>query len=247
MLKCPNCGRGNADSSRTCSACGAGLLAGGPPAPGPRPRVALRVVRAEGGSEESAVMTEETLTCGQQGHLSLPDDPFLAGTQVRFFFEGPRLHAEDVGGENGTFVRLKTEAQLQAGHELRVGRQRLRLDPIPPPQPGPDGALAWGSSSGAAQFRLVQLMEGGVPAAAYLLGSGTYALGRDTGDIVFPQDGFISGRHASLTVRDQKVLVKDLGSSNGTFVPLVGKMAVDSGDQFLVGRELIRVEIAAFR
>ncbi len=38
-------------------------------------------------------------------------------------------------------------------------------------------------------------------------------------------------------------MVRDLGSSNGTFVRLVAPTFVDNGDQFLVGRELVRVEL----
>ena len=37
--------------------------------------------------------------------------------------------------------------------------------------------------------------------------------------------------------------MKDVGSSNGTFLRLAAPTFVENGDQFLVGRELLRVEI----
>jgi hypothetical protein len=43
----------------------------------------------------------------------------------------------------------------------------------------------------------------------------------------------------------QHVVLKDLKSSNGTFVRLEAPVVVNSEDQFLVGRELIRVDIEA--
>ena len=75
------------------------------------------------------------------------------------------------------------------------------------------------------------------------LKDGENALGRELGDITFPSDGFISGRHAVLTVAQDRLMVKDLGSSNGTFLRLTAPAFVDNGDQFLIGRQLVRVEL----
>ena len=41
-------------------------------------------------------------------------------------------------------------------------------------------------------------------------------LGRERGDINFPDDGYVSGLHARITLRDGRVFLSDLGSSNGT-------------------------------
>jgi hypothetical protein len=38
-------------------------------------------------------------------------------------------------------------------------------------------------------------------------------------------------------------MVKDLGSSNGTFLRLTAPAFVENGDQFLIGRQLVRVEM----
>jgi hypothetical protein len=46
-----------------------------------------------------------------------------------------------------------------------------------------------------------------------------------------------------LRVEQDKVVVRDVGSSNGTFVRLHAATFVDTGDQFLVGRQLLRVEM----
>ena len=93
------------------------------------------------------------------------------------------------------------------------------------------------------RFRLVQLIEGGVRGGAFCLKDGENSLGRELGDITFPTDGFISGRHAVLTVTQDRLMVKDVGSSNGTFLRLSAPAFVDNGDQFLIGRQLVRVEL----
>jgi len=210
-----------------------------------RPRVAIRVVRADGGPEAFVTMSGRTLTCGSTGELCLEDDPFVAPVQARFYLEAGHLSIEDVGGENGTFIRLRGEREVRPGGELRVGRQRLRLETIPEPQGDLDTEFKaqWGSPDEGARLKLVQLLEGGIRANAYPLPLGILELGRDLGAITFPQDGFISGRHTQLQCFSDRVQVKDLGSSNGTFTRLTAPARVNDGDHFLIGGQLIRVEV----
>ena len=209
-----------------------------------RPRVAVRIVRADGGPESVIPMRGDVLLCGRAGDIAIPDDPFVADTQMRLFFSGQRLAVEDVGGGNGVFTRLRSERELTAGGEVRLGRQRLVAEPIPPLSPAEDGATAWGSPDVGFRFRLIQLLEGGIRGAAWPLKDGDNTVGREAGDITFPTDGFVSGRHAVMHVAPERILVRDLGSSNGTFLRLTTPTFVDNGDQFLIGRQLVRVEMS---
>ncbi len=244
---CPRCDAENPDSASTCHACGSPMRSGtmvmAAPKLAARPQVALRVVRADGGPESVVRMTGDTLTCGPQGDLPLMDDPFIMPEQARFFFSGGRLAVEDVGGANGVFVRLRQERELPVGGELRLGRQRLVLEPIPAAAVGPGGAHIWGSMDPGYRLRLVQILEGGLRGAAFPLKEGDNQLGREQGEITFPTDGFVSGRHALLSVKQDRLRVRDVGSSNGTFIRLTGPVFVDNGDHFLIGRQLLRVEI----
>jgi pSer/pThr/pTyr-binding forkhead associated (FHA) protein len=90
----------------------------------------------------------------------------------------------------------------------------------------------------------VQLLEGGIRGGAFPLKDGENAIGRENGDITFPSDGFVSGRHAVMQVAPERLLLRDLGSSNGTFLRLGAPSFVDNGDQFLIGRQLVRVELS---
>ncbi len=209
-----------------------------------RPKVAVRIVRADGGPEHVIPMRGDVILAGRTGEIQIPDDPFVADTQMRLFFSGARLAVEDVGGGNGVFTRLRSEKELAPGGEIRVGRQRLVVEPIPPLTAAEDGSTSWGSPDTGFRFRLVQLMEGGQRGGAWPLKDGDNAVGRENGDVTFPTDGFVSGRHAVLTVAADRLLIKDLGSSNGTFLRLAAPAFVDNGDQFLIGRQLVRVEMA---
>ena len=247
MPFCPRCDTENPEGASHCFACGNAMSSGtmvmavAPVAL--RPKVFVRVVRADGGPESVVPMRGDVLSCGRQGDIPLAEDPFVAPVQVRFFFSGARLAVEDVGGGNGVFVRLRAERELSTGGELRLGRQRLVLEPIPTAGPGAGGVIAWGSPDAGYRFRLIQMMEGGLRAAAYPLKEGDNQLGRELGEITFPTDGFVSGRHAVLTVRQDRLAVRDLGSSNGTFIRLGAAAFVENGDQFLIGRQLLRVEL----
>jgi pSer/pThr/pTyr-binding forkhead associated (FHA) protein len=249
MAFCPRCDTENQDDAIACRACGAAMRSGtmvmAISQATQRPQVSIRVVRADGGPESVVRMNRDTLTCGQQADIALPDDPFVTPVQARFFFSSNRLAVEDVGGANGVFVRLRQERELPLGGELRLGRQRLVLEPIPAASAGPGGANIWGSPDPGYRLRLVQLLEGGMRGAAFPLKEGDNALGRELGDLAFPTDGFVSGRHAVLKVQQDRLLVRDVGSSNGTFIRLAGPTFVDNGDHFLVGRQLLRVEIQA--
>ncbi len=245
---CPRCDAQNAEGAMTCVRCGSPMSAGTMVMASvqsvPRPVVSIRVVRADGGPENVVPMKQDVLICGRTGDIAFPEDPFVAQQQAKFFFSGARLAIEDVGGNNGVFVRLRQERDLPIGGELRLGRQRLVAEPIPSVSPGAGGAIVWGSPDQGYRFRLVQLIEGGVKGGAFPLREGENHLGREIGDITFPTDGFVSGKHAQLRVQADHLFVKDVGSSNGTFIRLSAPAFVENGDQFLIGRQLLRIELA---
>jgi len=66
-------------------------------------------------------------------------------------------------------------------------------------------------------------------------------LGRERGDILFPEDGYVSGQHCQLSAREGQVFLKDMGSSNGTFLRVRENRQVPSGSLMLMGQQLFRV------
>jgi len=60
--------------------------------------------------------------------------------------------------------------------------------------------------------------------------------------VSFPGDRYVSARHARLDVRPEGITLLDVGSSNGTFVKIAGATELTSGDQLLVGGQLLRVD-----
>lgn len=90
--------------------------------------------------------------------------------------------------------------------------------------------------------RLHLVMEGGQPGEVYELGDET-SIGRSNGQITFPHDGFMSGRHARIVRRGGKYALSDEGSRNGTFVKIKGEIELEPGDMILIGKQLFRFEV----
>lgn len=90
--------------------------------------------------------------------------------------------------------------------------------------------------------RLHLVMEGGQPGEIYQLSDDT-VIGRSNGDITFPHDGFMSGRHARIVQRGASFVLTDEGSRNGTFVKIKGEVELKPGDMVLVGKQLFRFEV----
>lgn len=260
---CPSCGAPVQPGFRFCGLCGkpvappsaptprhgsvTSLPQVAPPLPAPAARAArirLALVRTDGVPGPILSVERDEALCGRtEGDLLLPDDPTVSPRHARFTVAGGVLRVEDLGSVNGTFVRLKEPRRLSVGDELRVGRQLLRLEPLPrPPRAEDGGTRPWGTKDPGYRFRLSQLLEGGGLGEIFPLRDGENLLGREAGEVSFPGDRYVSARHARLDVRADGVTLADTGSSNGTYVKIAGAMELAIGDQLLVGAQLLRVE-----
>jgi len=221
-------------------------LAAPPPgeAKGPTSGLRLVAVRPDGVAGQAHPLDKAELVCGRsEGEIRVPEDGTVSPRHARFWFEGGWLRVEDAGSVNGTFIRIHEPQRIAIGDEFRVGRQLLRLEPLPRPAPPEEGALrAWGASDPGCRLRLAQLLEGGGLGEIFPLKPGENHLGREAGDMVFPGDRYVSARHARVDVQEQEVTLSDLGSSNGTFVRVLGSAPLRPGDQVLVGAQLFRVD-----
>lgn len=209
------------------------------------------VLILEDGTDGAALDLLPTLTViGRDGvDLPFPHDDFLARRHAEFYFEDGALWLRPLESTNGVFVQVHQEVELESGDIFRIGQQLLSFemlsaivaeleeDPrgqaIPLGSPIPEGA--WG--------RLGQLIAPDTLGSVYLLGGTEVYLGRERGDITFPGDGFVSGLHAQITQRGGRCFLKDLGSSNGTYLRLTGPAQVQKGTLVLAGQQLFRVEL----
>lgn len=102
-----------------------------------------------------------------------------------------------------------------------------------------------GKGMSAVDLKLVVFKEDGsrkdVPVK-----EGTYTIGRDNAAQIRIPLASISRKHAELRVEDDRVVVKDLGSSNGTtrnFESVSGETELDANDVLGLGDFYVRVQI----
>ena len=217
-----------------------------PAKPSARPRARVSAIARDGSRSADFVLTRDETRVGRDvdpGEVKLDQDPFIAPLHAVFRFDGPQLVVHDSGTANGVFLWLK-ERTLQSGDELRIGRQRLRVEWMPDEPEQLADQPVWGSPNPGYTARVVQLLEGGGEGDVYPLKPGDNLVGRGSGDVSFPHDGYVSSKHATITVGDGSLAVKDLGSANGTFVRVHGQAAVTSGDLLLVGEQILRIDPA---
>jgi FHA domain len=89
--------------------------------------------------------------------------------------------------------------------------------------------------------KLILIRGEGVEGLSYQLNAEQHLVGRN-GQLVFPDDPYVSPRHANLFYRNGKLVVRDEGSLNGVFWRVKGGIEVASGDMFLAGEQLFRIE-----
>jgi len=108
-----------------------------------------------------------------------------------------------------------------------------------PPTP-PVGTAVFSASGAGAGPRLALLDGAGNVKKTETLPGPEATLGRSDGELRFPDDAFMSPVHAQLSLRDNQLYVRDLGSRNGTWLFVDEPYKLQDGDTVLVGSQLLR-------
>lgn len=87
---------------------------------------------------------------------------------------------------------------------------------------------------------LTLITEGGQDGKAYKLDRENTLIGRNEGEITFPHDGFMSGRHARIIERDGRYFLLDDNSRNGTFIRIHEEVALEPDDRVLIGKQIFK-------
>jgi pSer/pThr/pTyr-binding forkhead associated (FHA) protein len=238
-------------------------------APGPAPVEPsygrIVVITKDGGEGPSYPLLAQLDIGRSEGQVVIAEDRYLsprhariarrvsAGGEADFFLR-------DLASTNGVFMRLgnalrgdgRVEVPLQDQDLFLVGQQVLRFEVVKDAEDGlgpatQHGTLLFGTPTAPRLARLCQRTVEGVTRDVFHVRKTETVIGRESGDIVFTDDPFLSRRHALVKVdRDKRQYsLADLGSSNGTFVQVRGEVSIKSGDQFRIGQQLFRIELGA--
>ena len=254
-VPCPQCGHPNAPSNLFCGSCGFRLggaaVRSAPPAPQPPSEPApgnmvLTALRADGTEAGTFQLPGSTGTVGRETGGIFAGDSYLSPRHATFRALGPgRAAVKDEGSLNGVYKKLGRDlpVELKPNDVFRIGQEIIRFEPLNAEPPSPDGVERLGAPSKGYVGRIALVIGREESGNAFPIPESGVHLGRERGDILFPEDGYVSGLHCRLTWDGQRLFLTDLGSSNGTFVRLTAEADLRTGDVLLMGQQLFRIAL----
>ncbi len=262
---CPHCGSRVPDNFRFCHVCGEDLHArassdppGGAGAPAervsapavaeaPQPaaaRARLVLIEPDGSEGPAFPLSGGRTLIGRSTGGIFANDAYLSPEHAEFRFEDDQLVVKDMESLNGVYIRIEPEVPIELfdGSIFRVGQEILRFEAPFAPEPPADGTQYMGSPHRGYLGRVSLVIGRETTGNSYPIPPQGIHLGRERGDVVFPEDGYVSGLHCRINSEVGHVFLTDVGSSNGTFVRVSSESYVPQGTFVLMGQQLFRAE-----
>jgi pSer/pThr/pTyr-binding forkhead associated (FHA) protein len=240
-----------------CGSCGF-RLGGAAPKPAPAPSAApapvadggsaltLTALRADGTEAGSFQLPGASGSIGRETGGIFAGDSYLSPRHATFRPAGPgQAIVKDEASLNGVYKKLARDVpvELRPNDVFRIGQEIIRFEPLSGQPPSPDGVERLGAPSKGYIGRIALVIGREETGNAFPIPESGIHLGRERGDVLFPEDGYVSGLHCRLSWDGQRLFLTDLGSSNGSFVRIHGEADVHAGDVLLMGQQLFRVAI----
>jgi len=212
----------------------------------PKHRFRLNVLRSLTGGPERYESDAEHVIIGSAGLINLPGEIFCHPREAELTFRQGRLWLADLEGGNGVFLRIRTPVELEYGDEFLIGDQLLRVtkNPIADDGPDPHPTYFYSSPKWPSSFRVVQVFEGGAAGACVVARGNTLQIGSVIGDLVFADDPLVDQQHCIIEEQAGTVVLTDLGSRTGVFVRIRGEQELVHGDELLIGRTRLVVDLS---
>jgi len=99
----------------------------------------------------------------------------------------------------------------------------------------------FGQLQAPGKAKLILIRGEGVEGLSYQLNAEQHIVGR-SGQLVFPDDPFVSPKHANFFYRNGRLVVRDEGSVNGVYLRVKGGIDVSADDLFLAGEQVFRID-----
>ncbi|MFO0675966.1 MAG: FHA domain-containing protein [Polyangiaceae bacterium] len=214
-----------------------------------RARFQLLVLRSLSGGPVSYAPQGDEVIVGSKGQVELPGEKFCHPTEAVIRWKNDALVIQDLEGGNGVFLRLRTPVELEFGDEFIVGDQLLRLErnAIPNDGPDPGPTYFYSSPQWVSSFRVVQIIEGGWEGQIAMAHGTTMQIGSSVGDMILSGDPLVADQHCVVEEQAGSVVLTDLESRTGVFVRVRGEQELGHGDELLIGRTRLVVDLKSAR
>lgn len=217
----------------------------GPPsvAPAGTGSGSLVLIRPDGSEGEAFALGPSTVI-GREAQGPFASDSYLSPRHASFSVNPGNAVVKDLDSLNGVYVRIAPEepTPLEDGDVFRIGQEIMRFERYSDVSADAEGTERMGSPNAGYCGRVLLVIGRDSHGNGYPVASEGLHLGRERGDVIFPEDGYVSGLHCRLHEEGGQVFLTDVGSSNGTFVRIRGQKEVPSGALLLLGQQLFRLE-----
>jgi hypothetical protein len=205
----------------------------------------LHVLRSLGGGPGRYAVGRRDTVIGGAGEISLPGETFCHPREAMLKYREGRLFVERLDGYNGVFLRIQKPVVLGYGEEFIVGDQLLRVEenPVSDDAPDPDPTYFYSSPRWPSAFRVVQILAGGARGACLVARGSTLQVGSVIGDLILSGDPLVDAQHCLVEEQASSILLTDLESRNGVFVRTRGRQELVNGDEIVIGRTHLVVDI----
>jgi hypothetical protein len=222
-------------------------LVGKPPPKEQKARFKLVVQRSDAGGPAFYEPRGDAAIIGADGAIAIVNEKFCHPREAQIRWVKGRVWLHDLEHGNGVFLRIRQPVELEIGDEFIVGDQLLTIERNPDPNDGPGEGPTYFYSSPKwpSSFRVVQIFEGGAKGACVVARGTTMQIGSAIGDFVFTADPLVDDQHCLVEEQAGAILLTDLESRTGVFVRIKGEQELVQGDEVMVGRTRMALEIVA--
>ncbi|MBW2457964.1 MAG: FHA domain-containing protein [Deltaproteobacteria bacterium] len=242
FVLCAGCGAQNDAHHKFCSSCGAKLGRTTQPGRGTA-RTRLTALNPDGSEGTVFPLGGETTTVGREVGGILAADPFLSPRHASFTPEEEGVRVTDESSLNGVFRKLAVDQRypLLPGQVFRIGQELIRFEALVAEGPDEEGIEAMGAPLEGYVGRIAMVLSRSNTGTAFPVPETGLNLGRERGEVLFADDGYVSGLHCRISYDEVQAYLADLCSSNGTFVRINGSDTFADGEVLLMGQQLFRI------
>jgi pSer/pThr/pTyr-binding forkhead associated (FHA) protein len=250
---CPACGNPVPADFKFCGTCGhrvasagapANAAAVGPtqPAPATEPRGKLVLINPDGSEGSSFPLSDGATPVGRNAGRLFAGDAYMSPLHATFTLAPDGCTVRDEHSLNGVYIKIGRDRPVRLGHGdiFRIGQEILRFETMPAPQSA-NGVEPMGSPNPGYLGRICLVVGRESIGNAYPIAPDGMHIGRERGDVIFPEDGYVSGLHCRIHHDGSAIVLTDVGSSNGTFLRIRGDRRLGTGELLLMGQQLFRI------
>lgn len=166
-----------------------------------------------------------------QAHVPEPIPPAAVPPGLRRANTGPSL------AEVAASAPTPVPEPLGAAPTAPTAKEARPATPVSSARPTFQSSSAAPAPASGPKFGLT-VLAGPARGQRFRLGASGAQVGRSKGVILFPDDPFVSPLHATLTLKDGKLQIRDEDSTSGIYVSINGQETIPANSYFATGLRL---------